>query len=168
MTLLLAQIAFTWQAYVAQVVGFLLLLFLLHRFAWGKISNFLQARQHGIQSTISKIEKDQKDLESRIRDYEQKVAEIEKLADRIKQQQVQEALEQRRVVLEEAQRQATELIEKARRDIEIEKDKAILDLKRQIVQLTLAATERILDQTVDEKVHGSLVEQYLVELDKAK
>jgi F0F1-type ATP synthase membrane subunit b/b' len=57
--------------------------------------------------------------------------------------------------------------EKAKRDVQIERDKAILELRAAVTESTVKAVERIVDAVVGDPLNGRLVARYLGDVEKA-
>ena len=64
-------------------------------------------------------------------------------------------------MLEETRTQQAELLERARRDIAHERDRAIADLRREAVDLALAGATKVIERNMDSQANRQLVESYL-------
>lgn len=77
------------------------------------------------------------------------------------------AEKERATAIDKTRHEQEELLERARRDIAAERDKALTDLRREAVDLSLAAAGRLIGQKLDGASDRSLVEGYLASLEKA-
>lgn len=150
----------------AQVISFLLLLFLLRVFFWKKMLGLLDARKERIAAGIKKIEDSQREVAKLKSDYETKLDEIEITA----KARIQEALEQGRKITEEVRKKAHEeaqdIIENSRANIKFELGKAKEELKEQIIDLTIKATESIIQEKLTEEDDKKLVGDFLDRIDE--
>ncbi len=62
-----------------------------------------------------------------------------------------------------ARTEAETLLERARSEIQLERDAAIADLRREFADLTITAAERVIRRSLDRKAHQELIEEVLAE-----
>jgi len=152
----------------AQVISFLLLLFLLRIFFWKKVLGLLDARKERIAQGLKRIEDSQREITQLKSDYEAKLDAIEVTA----KARIQEAVEQGRKITEEVRKKAHEeaqdIIENSRANIKYELGKAKEELKEQIIDLTIKATESVIQEKLTEEDDKKLVGDFLDRLDKIK
>ncbi len=157
----LHQLGIEPAAIVVEMVGFVLLLLLLKKFLWGPVTNYLEGRQQEIASTYDKVEHTRQEME-RLRDeYEQRLANIEAEARAQIQQAVKEAQQVREQILAEARQQAEKMIRDAEETIRYEREKAMEEMRLKVVDLTLLATSRILQESVDDARHRKMVQDFI-------
>ena len=75
---------------------------------------------------------------------------------------------ERALILERARAEHAELLERARREITDEKDRALQDLRREAVDLSLAAASKLLDEKIDAEENRKIVEKYIQALGDGK
>ncbi len=146
---------------VVEMVGFVLLLVLLKRFLWSPVTSYLEQRQMDIAQTYDKVEHTRQEMERLRSEYEQRLASIEAEARAQIQQAVKEAQEVREHILAEARQQAEKMIRDAEEAIRYEREKALAEMRTQVVDLTLLATSRILQESVDDARHRKMVEDFI-------
>ncbi len=151
---------------IAQVLGFLLLLFLLRIFAWKKILGLLDQRKEKISSEFKKIDDAKAEIEKLKSEYQSKLDGIEATAeDKIKEA----AAEGKKIVDEvrkKAHEEAQDIINNAKKNIGYELSKAKEDLKDEIVDLTIKATENMIREKLTGETDKKLIEDFLDKLDK--
>lgn len=151
---------------VAQIIGFLILLFLLRIFAWKKVLGLLDKRKELIASEFKKIEDTKNDIEKMRLDYDAKLASIEQAA----KHKIHEAVNESKVILEDARKnaniQSQEIIDNAKNSIKYELSKAKDELKNEIIDLTLKATENVIQEKLTEKGDRQIVQNFLDGVDK--
>ena len=145
-----------------QTVVFVLLIFLLKKFAWKPILDAVNEREDGIKNALLSAEKAREEMASLQSDNEEilrkAIAQRDNLlkeAKEIKQKLIDEAKE-------EANTEAKKIIIQAQESILIEKNAAILDLKNQVAELSIDIAEKILKEKLsDDKDQMNLVEQLI-------
>src|SRR6266550_4253560 len=93
-----------------------------------------------------------------------------------RERRIQEQLAQARTVAEkeraallaQAREQYEQLLDRARKDIEGEKEKAILELRREAVDLSIAAASKLIEANLDSDANRRLVTEYLENLERAR
>jgi F-type H+-transporting ATPase subunit b len=144
-----------------QIIGFLILFFVLKKFLFGRVGEFLEKRREEIKANYDKIENEKKEIEKLKSEYEKHLAKIE---DEIKEKiasAVKEGQSIKEEIISEARREAIKIMEKGRKEIEIEKEKVLISLREDIVNLTVTALNRILPEILDEEKHRLLIKDFI-------
>ena len=141
-----------------QTIIFILLIFLLKKYAWKPILDAVNEREEGIKNALLSAEKAKEEMASLQLDNEEtlKKARAErdsllKEAREIKQQLIDDAKN-------EAQSEAKKIISQAQETIQNEKKAAISDLKNQVASLSIDIAEKVLKEKLsDDKTQMNLV-----------
>ena len=156
-----------WQEVLTHALGFVLLVWVLRRFAWRPVFQLLDERRDRVAKEFQQIEQTKAQLETLQREYQARLARIEAEA----RAKIQEAIaEGRRVsaeIQEQAREQAAKTLAQTRVSIQLEIDKAKLELRDRVAQLALAATEKLLAQKLDQAKDEVLVLQFLDEAERS-
>ena len=155
-----------WQQILSQAVSFLILLWLLRRFAWRPLLGMLDARRQQIENDLRQAAQQKEQLVRLQGEYAQRLAKIEDEA-RVKIQQA--ILEGKRIsieIQEEAREQSSALVNKAKETIDLELAKAKVTLRDALAAMTLDALERILHERLDDEKDQRLVQSVLEELEQ--
>ena len=153
------------QQIISQSVSFIILVFVLRRFAWRPLLAMLDQRRAHIEDGLRQVAQSKAEMTRLQAEYTQRLARIDEEA-RAKIQQA--VLEGKRVAMEiqeQARAQTRAIIDKSREAIELELAKAKVTLRDQMVAMTMDAAERILRQKLDAKSDRQLIEQVLAELE---
>ncbi len=153
------------QQIISQTISFLILLWLLKRFAWRPLLGILDRRRHHIEEELQKIAQRTAEMERLQQDYSRRLAKIDEEA-RAKIQQA--VLEGKRIgieVQEQARAQAQAILTKSKETVELELAKAKVQLRDHVAAMTVEAVERILKQKIDPKADRHLVDTVLEELE---
>ncbi|MBI4003415.1 MAG: F0F1 ATP synthase subunit B [Candidatus Omnitrophica bacterium] len=156
------------QQVVSQAISFIVLLWLLRRFAWRPLLTILDERRRHIETTLQDVASKKTELEQLQAAYAQRLAKIDDEA-RVKIQQA--VLEGKRIAIEvqeEARAQAQVILAKSKETVELELAKAKVTLRDQVADMTVEAVERVLQQKLDAKTDRALVERALDELERGR
>jgi F-type H+-transporting ATPase subunit b len=143
---------------------FVLLAFVLGKFAWKPIIKALHERELRISESLEKAEKVSADAEQAM--AEQK-AELER-----QRHDMTEAMRRTREeaergaqdLLDKARKEAAETAERARRQVEEERKKAVEQIRTEAVEIAIAAASHLLKKSLDSQDHKRIVSEYLASL----
>ena len=143
---------------------FLSLLGILWKFAWGPMLAAVQAREDGIQDTLDQAANERGEAAKLLAEHREQMADARRQA----QQMIAEGKEAgervRQGIEEKARSEGDAMIERARESIEREKDAALDELRKESVDLALAAAAKLIQASLDEKKDRELVMGYIDEL----
>ncbi len=150
---------------ITQIIGFLIALWLLKKFAWKPLLGMLEQRRLKIKSEFESIDKEKNRMEKLVSDYELKLKEIDSLT-RVKlQEAAKEGQEMAAEIKENARKEASAMISRAKEELQREVDKAKVELKDEIITMTLKATERMIAEKLDQEKHKGLISGFIDELE---
>jgi len=149
---------------LTQIVGFLLLLALLRKYAWGPMLAALDDRREKIATEFSDIKTSKEDLTRLRGDYEARLAEIEKQARVRIQEGITEGQRIAREITDQARSDANDILAKAKENIEREVALARAQMRNEVAHLAIAAAEKVIRKEVDEQRNKELILQYMNEL----
>ncbi len=156
------------QEILTQAGAFILLVLVLKKMAWKPLLALLDERREKIRKSFEEIEQTKKDLETLKADYARSQARIEETMRQKMQEGIDEGKRIGRELQEEARRESRSILEKAKEDIQLETAKAKVTLRNEIADLTLRATERMLQEKLDETKDKELVLDFIEDLEKLK
>ncbi len=144
---------------------FLILLFLLKKFAWGPIMSSIKEREMSISTSLAMAKQTQEEMKQLQADNEKllKEARIERDAilsdaNKIKDNIINEAKSKAKV-------EADRIVESALENIENEKRAALTEIKTQVAELSIEIAEKVLGAELsDKKKQGDLVQAQLDQL----
>jgi F-type H+-transporting ATPase subunit b len=147
------------------LLAFLVAFLVLRKYAWPQITRILDQRQHQIEASIDAAERTRHEADELLAEYRQRLADARAQADEIvaKAERAGEVAE--REALDAAKGKRDELLEQTRRDIQAETRRAIQEIRREVADLTIAATEKVTRKTLSPEDQQRLVEEALSELD---
>ena len=140
---------------------FLTLLYILRRFAWPAIVEATEEREKKIQAQLAAAEKAQAAANAAVEEGKRLAAEARASAQQLLADARHASEQERTALLERARREQEDLLERARREIASEKDKALASLRREAVELSLAAATKLVGERMDSETDRRLVTEYL-------
>jgi F-type H+-transporting ATPase subunit b len=146
-------------------VVFLALLLILHRFAWGPILTAIDAREQRIQGALDESAAQRDEAARLLVEHKTQLADARRQASEILAEGRAAAERLRKELEEKARVEAQGIIEGARREIVREKDRAIAELRKESVDLALAAAGRLIHEQLDDERHRALVVGFLDDMD---
>lgn len=153
---------------VTVIIAFFITMFILLKFAWGPIINMIDERRDIIKREFDSIEAKQADLDSKIKDYEERLRQIDSEARERLNSAYDEGKRMAGEVLEEARKASEAMKEKAAADMQLEIEKARVELRDEAVSLTIQATEKLLREELNDERHRKIVSDFITELQEKK
>jgi F-type H+-transporting ATPase subunit b len=147
------------------LLAFLVALFILRKYAWPAITEALDKRQRAIEESIETAERARAEAAGLLEEYRERLKEARAQADEIVARARKAGEVHERESLEGAKAKREELIEQTRRDIEAETRRAIQEIRSEVADLTILATEKVTRKTLDDDDQRRLVEDALSDLD---
>ena len=149
---------------VLLMISVLVMFTLLSYLLFNPVRDFLKKRQDKIRDDIDTAKKDKEAAAALNEDYDGKIREIEKEAEAILSEARKKALQNEAKIIDEAREEAARIIERANRQIELEKKAAADDMKKEMIQVAALMAQKIVARSVDAKLQDSLVDETLKEI----
>jgi F-type H+-transporting ATPase subunit b len=147
------------------LLAFLVALFILRKFAWPQIAAALDKRQRAIEESIETAERTKSEAQQLLEEYRERLREARAQADEIVARARKAGEQHERETLEQARARREELLEQTRRDIQAETRRAIQEIRGEVADLTILATEKVTRRALTEEDQRRLVDEALKELD---
>jgi F-type H+-transporting ATPase subunit b len=155
-----------WGELFAQVVAFLIVLWILKKWAWKPILKVLEDRRQKIQSEFDGISQKKKEVETLVSDYQAKLEGIDSLARAKIQEAASEGQKLANEIRENARQDAKELVDRSREEIQRDIEKAKVQLRDDLVRISLGAAEKIMKEKMDEKKDKELISDFINQMEK--
>lgn len=147
-------------------LAFLLLLFLLSKYAWGPITAALAERETTIETSLTRAEKALAEAKQLAADNEKARREAELEAQRILRDARDAAEAARAEQAEKTRQQIRQMQATAEAEIEREKQQALAELRAEVADLAILAAEKILHENLDASRQRKLVDEFIADLPK--
>jgi len=149
---------------VTQILGFLILLWGMKKFAWGPILNTLEARRQKIKGEFEEADRRKAEADATKAKFEQELRDIEALRRTKLQEGVAEGQRVAGEIRTQAQHEAQQRLLRAADEIEREREKAKEAFKDQVIRLAMRASEKILREKLDDPHQRRLVGEFIDEV----
>ena len=147
------------------IVVFLLLLAILRKFAWPAILGAVEAREQALEAQLAEAAKDRAEAAALLAEHKKLVADAKTQAHGIIADSRVVAEKERALAAERTKAEQEELLARARREIGAERDRAVAELRREAVDLSLAAAGKLIGERLGSDTDRKLVLDYLGTLD---
>lgn len=147
------------------LLAFLVTLAILNKFAFPAIKNALDKRAQMIEDSITAAAQSKSDAEAVLAEYRERLKEARAQADDIVLRARKNAESFERDSQDQARQKREELLEQTRKDIDAETRRAIEDIRTEVADLTIRATEKITGRVLTAEDQKRLVDEALTDLD---
>ncbi len=151
---------------VAQVLNFLILAAILRALAYKPVARMLQQRADKIKETIDKADADKKAAEDTLKQYKSQLADAQRRAQEIVDKAELTARQERDAIVAETKKEIDRMKQNAQAEIENERNRAFEQMRAEIVSLSLAAAEKIVEKNLTSKENDKLVGDFIAGLDQ--
>lgn len=149
-------------------VVFALLFVLLKKYAWPSILRTTEERERAIAAQLAESERNRAESARLLEEHKKLLAEARTSAHQLLVDARSAAEKERAHALEKTKQEQDELLDRARREIATERDRAVADLRREAVDLSLAAASKLIGERLGSETDRKLVESYLATLEPGR
>ena len=142
-------------------VVFIILLVILGRFVFPKITAAVEAREKALEDAIEGAKRDRDEAARILAEQQRQIEAARQEAQKIIVEGRQVGEKVRAQMIEETHQQQQQILERARREIESEKDRAIADLRREAIELAIAGASKVIEKNLDDQSNRKIVESFL-------
>jgi F-type H+-transporting ATPase subunit b len=143
------------------IASFLIVFFLMWKFAFPSVKKGMEARTERIRESLSTAEQAKTEAQSVLDEYQRQLADAKNESNRIIEEARQTAEALRRDLLARAEADAAEVRNRATADIEAAKQRAMEELRGQLTQLTIELAERVVKRNSDRESNARLIDEYI-------
>ncbi len=150
----------------AVITGFniFILFFALSYLLFNPARAFLEKRRQKIADELNQAAQDQKDAAEMKAEYEAKLKAVNKEADAILEEARRKAKRREAEIIDEARAEAARIVERAGKEIELERKKALDEMKQEVVSIASLMAGKVVAASIDTKVQDALIEETLKEM----
>ena len=150
------------------IVTFVVLFLVLKKFAWGPILDALEKRENTIKGSLDEATKVREEAQKLFKEYNQKLEKAGAEAHKVLEKGRSMGENMKRDILAKAKEEAEEIISRGKHEIELERDKAIHEIRKHAVDLSLHAASKVIKKTLTEVDHKRIVLEALDEIEEMK
>jgi F-type H+-transporting ATPase subunit b len=146
---------------VAAIGVFLILFPVIKSFFLKPLQEAIDQRTHSLESTFADAENLRAEMAQMKSDYEKRIIQTEEDARNQIQSQIKEAQDLRTQMVNEANARVEEMQRKAREEMEAERNKVLAEVRLHVADLSLQATEKLLNENVDNERNRRLIDEFI-------
>jgi F-type H+-transporting ATPase subunit b len=146
------------------VVVFVALLLILRKYAWPAILGAVEARERALEEQLAGAERNRAEAARLLAEHQKLLAEGRTAAHGLLAEARTAAEKERALAMEKTRQEQEELLERARRDIISERERAVAELRREAVDLSLAAASKLIGERLNSESDRKIVQEYLAGL----
>jgi F-type H+-transporting ATPase subunit b len=145
-------------------VAFLLVLFVLNKFAFPALKKTVEEREQKIQGDLEAAERAKAEAEQEKKQYQEQIANARGEANRIVEEARQQAEQVRKDLIEKANAEAQQIVTRAQEQLEGERQRTITELQSTIGDLSIELAEKVVGRAIDASAQRELVNAYIKEV----
>ncbi len=148
------------------MAGFLLLVLLLKKFAFGPIGEIMGERQREIEADLEEAERARELALADKHSMEEQLESLDERADEIIAEAESDAEARRREIVQRAEEQSRQIIDEGERSVERAADEAREQLRRETTEIAVEISERALREALDDQRQRSLVDAFISDIER--
>ena len=149
---------------IVELITFLVMLAILARYVYPEIVRLAEARQRMVAEQLREAEQSRADAEARLKEAEAKLTDARKTAQNVIDAATKSGEQLRQELRQKAEEESRRTVEAARKEIEAERDEAIRSVRKEVSELVVAATEKVIGETLDDDKHRKLIDKAIAEV----
>lgn len=146
---------------------FVVTLLVLTRFAFKPITRAVEAREQALEDSIESAKRDREEAARLLEEHKKLIAQAHAEAQRFVVEGRAAGEKVRADILEQAHREQQHVLARARQEIESERQQAMVELRRDAVNLAVRGASRVIEKNLDDATNRRLVESFLASLEPA-
>jgi len=149
---------------LTNIIGFVIVVAILKRYAWGPILDLLDQRRSKIEHDFSEAEQSRGEAERLREEFELQLGSIKVIEREKVQEAVQRGEQIAQRIQQEARAKAEDTLTKAQQDLRREMEKAQVELRDRVADLALRSAEKLVRKELDDETHRRLIREYIDDL----
>ena len=146
------------------LLNFLAVFFVGKKFLWKPVMKIIQDRQKEIDDMYAEADTSRTNAKALEEEYKEKLSNATETSERIVKEAVARGQSREEEIIRQANQEASHILEKASRDIALEKKKAINDAKNEISGLAVAIAGKVMERQINEDDQKELIDRFIDEL----
>ena len=140
----------------------LLILYLfLRKLLFNPVKNMIDSRQKEVDDMYSDAEKARSDADALKSEYDEKIGRANEESEEIRRKALRSAQLKEEEIIKEADSKAARIIERAREEVELEKKRAINEVKNEVSSLAIGIASAVIERDVSEGEHKELIDSFI-------
>ena len=153
---------------IAQIINFLILLFLLTKVAWKPLLQAIEERRNRISSDLESAERNRNEAAQMKAEYQRLMQDARVEAQSVVEKATRLAEQTKNEILTEARNEHERLLKTAQEQITRERQQALDEIRNEVVAISIAAATKVIEQNMNTDVNAKLVSDFIQKLDADK
>ena len=149
---------------IVEIVTFLLMTAVLARWIYPRVVILAEARQRAITEQLEGAEKARAEAEAKVKEAEATLADARRTAETVIDGANRSGEQLRSELRQKAEAEYQRVVAAARTDIEAERERALVSAREEVAGMVVAATRKVIGETLDERKHHQLIERAIEEV----
>jgi F-type H+-transporting ATPase subunit b len=149
---------------IVELITFVAMLAILARYVYPEIVKLAEARQQAIALQLKEAEQARAEAEQQLKDAVARLEDARKTAQSVIDAATKSGEQLRQELKQKAEEESKRTIEAARKEIEAERERAIQSVRSEVAGLVVAATEKVIGETLDDDKHRRLIDKAIQEV----
>lgn len=146
---------------VVMLFFFILLMYLVSKFAWGPVMNMMQKREEYVAGEIEAAEKSRVEAEKASKEAVEQLRQTRQEAQQIIEDAKNAGMKQEQDIVASARKEADRIKLAAQEEIQNEKEKAIQALQDQVASLSVLIASKVIEKEISAQDQDKLIEEYI-------
>jgi F-type H+-transporting ATPase subunit b len=148
-------------------LSFLVLLFLITKYAYPAVKKGIDARAEKIRNSLDEAERTREEANTILEEYRRQLADAKSESSRIIEEARQAADKLRQDLKKQAEAEVAEIKERAQADIAAQVERAMGDLRARVADMTIELAEKVVQRNLDRETNLALIERFIEEAGNA-
>jgi len=149
---------------IVELITFLIMLAILARYVYPEIVKLAEARQQAVAEQLREAEKARAEAEASLKDAAAKLEDARKTAQGVIDAATKSGEQLRQELKQKAEEESKRTVEAAKKEIEAERERAVQSVRSEVANLVVAATEKVIGETLDDAKHRQLIDRAIAEV----
>lgn len=146
---------------VFYLINFLILIGVLTKFLYKPFLNMMETRKQSIQDALDNAEAVNRRADEKLQTYSKRIAKVEDEGREIIREAKQRAEAQAADIIRDANEKADQIVAAAQRQVEMERQKALEDMKQHVAALAILAAEKIVERDIQQVGQEHIVDEII-------
>src|SRR5690625_4385278 len=146
---------------IVMLFFFVLLVYLVGKFAWGPVMNMMQKREEYVANEIDAAEKSRAEAEKASKEAVEQLRQTRQEAQQIIEDAKNAGIKQEEDIVASAKQEAERIKQAAQEEIQNEKDKALQALQDRVASLSVLIASKVIEKEISAQDQDKLIEDYI-------
>lgn len=156
--------AWHWESFVYAILAFIVLYILLNKYAFGPLFGIMEKRRQQVLEQMKSAEQNRAESTKLLEEQKKAIQDARKEAYELIEQARTTSVRQADEIIQQAKDESVRIKNDALKDIENEKNKAVIALRSQVSAMSVMIASKIIEKQLDEKSQQDLINHYLKEV----